>query len=177
MELWKVRDILHDKGIYWKVLLKWFINRMWGWGVYFTDWDYSLSRNESSEICNFLITTATISLSQEILIYRVIKHSIFEYLTGLSGKQNGECYVKYNQNGTNWIFTSNFNFKHNYIVWDIVLIFVTHSIMDLDRPLGLQEVEAPRFQNSWQNEGAKFLSDLRTDSLYTPRDDPGIHFC
>jgi len=49
--------------------------------------------------------------------------------------------------------------------------------MDLDRPLGLQEVEAPRFQNSWQNEGAKFLSDLRTDSLYTPRDDPGIHFC
>jgi len=38
MELWKVRDILHEKGIHWKVILKWIMNRMWGRGVYSTDW-------------------------------------------------------------------------------------------------------------------------------------------
>jgi hypothetical protein len=46
----------------------------------------------------------------------------------------------------------------------------------LNRPLGLQEVEAPRFLDNWHMKVVR-LSDLRTGRLYPPRDISGNHFC
>jgi hypothetical protein len=44
------------------------------------------------------------------------------------------------------------------------------------RPLGLQEVEAPRFLDNRHMEVVR-LSALLTDRLYPPGKIPGTHFC
>ena len=46
----------------------------------------------------------------------------------------------------------------------------------LDKPWGLQEAEAPRFQNIWHMKVVSF-SVLRTGRLYPPGDIPATHFC
>jgi len=47
---------------------------------------------------------------------------------------------------------------------------------DLDSPLGFQEVEATRFQDS-QHMKVVRLSALHTSCLYHPGNIPGTHFC
>jgi hypothetical protein len=44
------------------------------------------------------------------------------------------------------------------------------------RPLGFQEVEAPRFQDNRHMKVVR-LSALRTGRLYYPGNTPGTHFC
>jgi len=44
------------------------------------------------------------------------------------------------------------------------------------RPIGLQEVEAARFQDSWQMKVVK-LSALLTGHFFHPGNIPGTHFC
>jgi hypothetical protein len=51
-----------------------------------------------------------------------------------------------------------------------------NPITGLDRPLGLQEVEAPRFQGSWNMKVVR-LSALSTGRLYPPGIISGTHFC
>ena len=46
---------------------------------------------------------------------------------------------------------------------------------DLNRPLGFQEVEAPRFQ--YNRHLKVVISALRTGCLYDPVNIPGTHFC
>jgi hypothetical protein len=46
----------------------------------------------------------------------------------------------------------------------------------LDRPLGLQEVEAPRFKDTRHMKVVR-LSALRTGRLYLPGNIPGAYFC
>jgi predicted secreted protein len=46
----------------------------------------------------------------------------------------------------------------------------------MDRPLGFQEVEAPRFLDI-RNMKVIRLSALRTDRLYLPGNTPGTNFC
>jgi hypothetical protein len=46
----------------------------------------------------------------------------------------------------------------------------------LDRPLGFQEVEDPRFQDNRHMEVVR-LSALRAGRLYIPKNIPGTHFC
>jgi hypothetical protein len=53
---------------------------------------------------------------------------------------------------------------------------VVYPITGLDRPLGLQEVEAHRFLNNRHMKVVK-LSALRTGRLYPPGKIPGTHFC
>jgi hypothetical protein len=57
-----------------------------------------------------------------------------------------------------------------------VWAYVRNPITGLDRPLGLQEVEAPRFLDNRHMKMVR-LSDLRTGSLYPPGKIPGTHFC
>jgi hypothetical protein len=52
----------------------------------------------------------------------------------------------------------------------------SNPITGLDRPLGFQEVEAPRFIDNRHTKVVK-LSALRTDRLYPPRNIPGTYFC
>ena len=50
------------------------------------------------------------------------------------------------------------------------------SVTSLDRPLGFQVVEAPRFQDNRQM-NVIWLSALRTGRLYHPGNILGTHFC
>jgi len=43
-------------------------------------------------------------------------------------------------------------------------------------PLGIQEVEAPTFQDNLHMKVVS-LSALRTDRFYSPESIPGAHFC
>jgi hypothetical protein len=52
----------------------------------------------------------------------------------------------------------------------------TSPITGLDRPLGFQEVEAPRFTDNRHTKGVR-LSAVRTGRLYPPGNIPGTHFC
>jgi hypothetical protein len=52
----------------------------------------------------------------------------------------------------------------------------SNPITGLDRPLGFQEVEAPRFLDSRHMKVVR-LSALRTGRLYPPGNTPGTHFC
>ena len=47
---------------------------------------------------------------------------------------------------------------------------------DLDRPLGLKEVEAPRISRQSAHEGGKAISPRHRPPLH-PRDNHGSHFC
>jgi hypothetical protein len=53
---------------------------------------------------------------------------------------------------------------------------VSNPITGLDRPLGLQEVETPRFLDNRHMKVLR-LSTLRTGCLYPPENIPGTHFC
>jgi hypothetical protein len=46
----------------------------------------------------------------------------------------------------------------------------------LDKRLGFQEVEAPRFLDDRHMKVVK-LTALRTDRIYPPENIPGTHFC
>jgi hypothetical protein len=52
----------------------------------------------------------------------------------------------------------------------------SHPITGLDRPIGFQEVEAPRFQDNRHMKVLR-LSALRTDRRCRPWIIPGAHFC
>jgi hypothetical protein len=52
----------------------------------------------------------------------------------------------------------------------------SNSITGLDRPLGFQEVEAPRFIDNRHIKVVR-LSALRTGRLYLPGKTPGTNFC
>ena len=52
----------------------------------------------------------------------------------------------------------------------------SYRITGLDRPLGLQEVEAPRFVDN-RHINVLSLSALRPGRLYPPRNIPNTHFC
>jgi hypothetical protein len=49
-------------------------------------------------------------------------------------------------------------------------------ITGLDRPLGLEEVEAPRFLDNRHMKVVR-LSALRTGRVYPPGNIPGTHLC
>ena len=51
----------------------------------------------------------------------------------------------------------------------------SNPIIELDKPLGLQEFEAPRFQDSLHMK-VVMLSGLGTGRLYPPGNIPGTHF-
>jgi hypothetical protein len=53
---------------------------------------------------------------------------------------------------------------------------VKQSHTGLGRPLGLQEVEAPRFLDNRHMKVVR-LSALRTGRIYPPGKIPGTHFC
>ena len=55
-------------------------------------------------------------------------------------------------------------------------IIKSNPITGLDRPLGLQEVEAPIFLDN-QHMKVVRLSDLRTGRLYLLGNTSGTHFC
>jgi len=50
------------------------------------------------------------------------------------------------------------------------------AITGLDRSLGFQEVEAPRFQDNRHMKVVR-LPALRTGHIYPQRNIPGTHFC
>jgi hypothetical protein len=52
----------------------------------------------------------------------------------------------------------------------------SNPITGLDRPLGFQEVEAPRFLDNWHMKVVR-LSTLRTGCLHPPGNIPGPNFC
>jgi hypothetical protein len=52
----------------------------------------------------------------------------------------------------------------------------SNPLTGLDRPLGLQEVEAPRFLDNRHMKMVR-LSALLTGRLYPPGKIPGTHFC
>jgi hypothetical protein len=52
----------------------------------------------------------------------------------------------------------------------------SNPITGLDRPLGFDEVEAPRFPYNRHMKAVR-LSALRTGRLYPPENIPGTHFC
>jgi hypothetical protein len=58
----------------------------------------------------------------------------------------------------------------------IIIIIKSNPITGLDRPLGLQEVEAPRFLDNRHMKVVR-LSALGTSRLYPPGNIPGTHFC
>jgi hypothetical protein len=60
------------------------------------------------------------------------------------------------------------------LVPPIVKVKCSHT--DLGRPLGLQEVQAPRFLDNRHMKVVR-LSALRTGRLYPPGKIPGTHFC
>jgi hypothetical protein len=53
---------------------------------------------------------------------------------------------------------------------------VSNPVTGLDRPLGFQEVEAPRFLDNRHMKVVR-LSALHTGCLYPPGNIPGTHFC
>jgi hypothetical protein len=57
-----------------------------------------------------------------------------------------------------------------------ILLKVKWSHTGLGRPLGLQEVEAPRFLDNRHMKVVR-LSALRTGRHYAPGNIPGTHFC
>jgi hypothetical protein len=58
-----------------------------------------------------------------------------------------------------------------YCIWHS-----SNPITGLDRPLGFQEVEAPRFLDNRHIKVVR-LSALRTDRLYPLGNTPGTHLC
>jgi hypothetical protein len=56
------------------------------------------------------------------------------------------------------------------------IICKSNLITGLDRPLGFQEFEAPRFLDNRHIKVVK-LSALSTGRLYLPGDIPGTNFC
>jgi hypothetical protein len=58
----------------------------------------------------------------------------------------------------------------------IIVLFFCNPITGLDRPLGLQEVEAPTFQDNRYMKVVR-LSALHIGRLYPPGNIPGTHFC
>jgi hypothetical protein len=68
-----------------------------------------------------------------------------------------------------------FNLKPSYPCNNIK-VKVKQSHRGLDRPFGLQEVEAPRFLDNRHMKVVR-LSALRTGRLYLPGKNPGTHFC
>ena len=48
--------------------------------------------------------------------------------------------------------------------------------LSLDRPIGVQEVDASRIYRQMAHEGGKVVV-LRVGQLYPPRKIPGTHFC
>jgi hypothetical protein len=70
------------------------------------------------------------------------------------------------------------------MLWNIIpshretSVGITYKIVkqSLDRPLGFQEVEAPRFLDN-RHMKMVTLSDIRTGRLYPPGNIPGTHFC
>jgi hypothetical protein len=52
----------------------------------------------------------------------------------------------------------------------------SYPITGMDRPLGLQENEAPRISRQSAHEGGKFISLTHRLPL-PPADPPGTHFC
>jgi hypothetical protein len=52
----------------------------------------------------------------------------------------------------------------------------SNPITGMDRPLGFQEVEAPRFLDNRHMKVVR-LSAVRTGRLYPPGKIPGTHFC
>jgi hypothetical protein len=61
----------------------------------------------------------------------------------------------------------------------LLILYVKRSsnpITCLDRPSGVQEAEAPRFQDN-RHVMVVRLSALRTGRFYPPGNIPGTHFC
>ena len=59
---------------------------------------------------------------------------------------------------------------------NLIKVFINQSHSRPGQPWGIQEVEAPRFQDSLHMKVVR-LSALCTSRLYPPGNIPGIHFC
>jgi hypothetical protein len=57
-----------------------------------------------------------------------------------------------------------------------LIVKVSNPITDLERPIGFQEFEAPRFQGS-RHMKVERLPAVRTGRLYPPGIIPNTHFC
>jgi hypothetical protein len=68
------------------------------------------------------------------------------------------------------------NIFYKFTTPDVLEISKSNLITGLDRPLGFQEVEAPRFLDHRHMKVVR-LSALRTGCLYPPGNIPGTHFC
>jgi len=66
--------------------------------------------------------------------------------------------------------------KKNITQWKKTKVKQSNPITGLDRPRGIQGVEAPRFQDSRHMKVVR-LSALSTSRLYPPENIPGTHFC
>jgi len=76
-----------------------------------------------------------------------------------------------------WILTGSINIITTVVLasyCSLWLFFYTHT--GLDRPWGLQVVEAPRFQDSRHRKVVR-LSAVLSGSLYPAGNIPGTHFC
>jgi hypothetical protein len=62
------------------------------------------------------------------------------------------------------------------MIYRIYVYVKSNPITGLDRPLGFQEVETPRFLDNRHMKVVR-LSALRTGRLYPPGKIPGTHFC
>jgi hypothetical protein len=63
-------------------------------------------------------------------------------------------------------------FQFGVIIIIIIIIIISSPIAGLDRPLGFQEVEAPRFLDNLHMKVAR-LPALRTGRIYPPGNIPG----
>jgi hypothetical protein len=66
--------------------------------------------------------------------------------------------------------------KSSLVVLCVELVKASNPITGLDRPLGFQEVEAPRFLDNRHMKVVR-LSAVCTGRLYPPGNIPGTHFC
>jgi hypothetical protein len=73
---------------------------------------------------------------------------------------------------------SAFIFKDLVDKWFVVLCNKVKAIpvQAYYRPIGFQELEAARFQDSWHMKVVK-LSALHTSHFFQPGNIPGTHFC
>jgi hypothetical protein len=73
---------------------------------------------------------------------------------------------------------TSFSYKKISVPENIIrlTIYRLYPITGLDKPLGFQEVEAPKFLENRHMKVVKFLA-LRTGRLYPPGNIPGVHFC